>query len=460
MLPLASLPVLFHLFYRMRRKQRLFSSLMFFLQADPRLRSRRRIREWLTLFLRVLAIIFLLLALARPVWVGVRGHGAASVVLVVDNSGSMTGPASDGRSKLSIAIEAARALVETLAEDDRVAVLLLVEDPAVPLPLGLTSDRESTLAALAGIRPTEASGMPIRVLGEALTLLRTASTQRREIHVFTDLQKTEWGKEGAVTVPIPVDTELIVHRIAGKSSGGKNLAIGSVIFGKKRIIVGRACSSLVEVMNQGDVDIRTRLCMVDHKGTSLTKEISVPHAQTISVPVVLRPSQPQLEWIHVWIEDDGFENDNHTYVAFTPLARQTVLFVGRPEAFEVLPLALAPESDGSLSGCLPVFCSSDRTPDLLRQKDVPAALVTTWEEMPGWPSSDPDWNTLRDFVSRGGVLLIVPPVPVATGSTRLPAWLGSEPQAARVAAEGLALVILDPANPLWDDIRAVSYTHL
>ena len=64
LLPLAALPVLFHLFFRLKRRPRAFSTLMFFHRLDPRLNARRRLREWLILLLRTLLILFLLLALA------------------------------------------------------------------------------------------------------------------------------------------------------------------------------------------------------------------------------------------------------------------------------------------------------------------------------------------------------------------------------------------------------------
>src|SRR5208337_4757125 len=70
LLPLAALPVAFHFFFRLKRQARPFPTLMFFHRLDPKLNARRRLREWLILLLRCLLILFLLLALARPVWFG------------------------------------------------------------------------------------------------------------------------------------------------------------------------------------------------------------------------------------------------------------------------------------------------------------------------------------------------------------------------------------------------------
>ena len=97
-LPLASLPVLFHFVFKQKKRTVVFSSLMFFHRTDPRLNSRRRIRQWLLLAMRVLLIAFILLALSRPMFrTSTALGGEISVVAVVDNSGSMSTAAEIGR---------------------------------------------------------------------------------------------------------------------------------------------------------------------------------------------------------------------------------------------------------------------------------------------------------------------------------------------------------------------------
>src|SRR5271163_1777123 len=87
LLPAIALPVIFHLFFRLRRTVRDFPSLMFFLRIDPRLSAKRKIHEWLVLLLRCLFIALLLLALARPL-INARGAGGPVARLVlIDNSG-------------------------------------------------------------------------------------------------------------------------------------------------------------------------------------------------------------------------------------------------------------------------------------------------------------------------------------------------------------------------------------
>ena len=158
LLPLAALPVVFHLFFRLKKSPRVFSTLMFFDRIDPKLNARRRLREWLILLLRTLLILFLLLALAKPVWFGIGKEGSVAVALVIDNSGSMSGTGADARTKLKEAVDAARGLVAQLRDKDSAGIVLLVDDPVVPLPVGLTSDKSALRNALDRISETEASG--------------------------------------------------------------------------------------------------------------------------------------------------------------------------------------------------------------------------------------------------------------------------------------------------------------
>ena len=96
LLPLAALPVVFHLMFKRKRKQFQFPSFMFFLRADPRMNSRRRLREILMLALRVLIIACILLALSRPSISWIKGFDQeTAVVVLIDNSGSMSGAANE-----------------------------------------------------------------------------------------------------------------------------------------------------------------------------------------------------------------------------------------------------------------------------------------------------------------------------------------------------------------------------
>src|ERR1700733_6346306 len=106
LLPAVALPIIFHLFFRLRRQVREFPSLMFFMRIDPRLSAKRKIHEWIILLLRCLFLALLLLALLRPI-LGTRGSGEkVARLILIDNSGSMAANAPGGVAKLKLAGQA------------------------------------------------------------------------------------------------------------------------------------------------------------------------------------------------------------------------------------------------------------------------------------------------------------------------------------------------------------------
>src|ERR1700675_4019401 len=118
LLPAIALPIIFHLFFRLRRQVREFPSLMFFLRIDPRLSAKRKIHEWLILLLRCLFLGLLILALARPL-LGLKSSGEHVARLVlIDNSGSMAAPATAGVSKLTLAERATEKLMASSHSGD------------------------------------------------------------------------------------------------------------------------------------------------------------------------------------------------------------------------------------------------------------------------------------------------------------------------------------------------------
>jgi hypothetical protein len=119
----ASIPVLIHLFTRRRPREVKFPSLEFLSEVHQSEIRRLKLKQWLLLLLRALAIACLAIAMSRPALEGSSGSraGAAStLVALVDVSGSMGAPAADGRPRA-----AAQALLPTAATTDHAAALAL-----------------------------------------------------------------------------------------------------------------------------------------------------------------------------------------------------------------------------------------------------------------------------------------------------------------------------------------------
>jgi hypothetical protein len=416
LLPLAGLPVIFHLFFRVKKRPRPFPTLMFFHRLDPRLSARKQIKEWLILILRTLLILFVLLALARPRWLAGGVGGSVSTVLILDNSGSMS-------RRLKTVTEAAHALLTSLDRNDNAGIVLLVDDPTVSLPAGLSSDRAALDTALNRLAETEATGNVGAALRRAFALLETSRATRQEIHIFTDLQEAEWAR-AAGDLTGRAGVTITIHRIRQGPLTEANIALTGVTLPQQRLLAGRPVTLRVGLRNTTALLARARLNVTDDAGHQGAEEIVLGPDEEKELTLVRTVETAGFHWFNLGVDGDGFAADNRAGVACAAAEKSAVLFVGAPGDFGVLPVAISPAAEGRLSGLVPVFVSEANLPRALVEKKPLLVVLPATMPIP------------RDYVERGGNVLIVP------------AAVGAETR-----AEGAPVVVLAKGAALFNDLR-------
>ena len=207
----AAIPIVVHLFNFRRPRRVDFSTLRFLREVERQSMRRVRIRQWLLLALRTLAIVCLVLAFARPsqtgALAGVFADGAArSVALVVETSLSASLRSADGE-----ILEQAQALAEGLIRasergDERVVVPTAPEPGALPTRFVTP---EPGLDAVAALRPQPGADVLTGAVARAASLLEGALHPRREIVVVSDLQRSMLTDSAAVGLPDDVDLTLV-----------------------------------------------------------------------------------------------------------------------------------------------------------------------------------------------------------------------------------------------------------
>jgi hypothetical protein len=210
----AALPIIIHLFTRRRPREIPFSSLEFLTEVNQSEIRRLRIKQWLLLLLRTLAVTAIALAMARPALRGALGPQSAAsttVVVLVDRSASMgaaapTGTESgEGATLLGEARRVVEGVLATLGAQDE---LLLVPYDQSPEP---TTQRPS--ADIGRLR-TAAQNLSVsarttdhrRALEFAADALARSHALNRELFWITDLQSVGWTSTGpfaAATARIP-----------------------------------------------------------------------------------------------------------------------------------------------------------------------------------------------------------------------------------------------------------------
>ena len=203
-----AIPIAVHLF-NFRKPQRLdFSTLRFVRAIEATSMRRVRIRQWLLLALRMLAVVGLVLAFARPIVPAQAGgafadDGARSVAVVLDNSLSMT-LRDRGGARLDQAKALASAAAEALARGDERTLVLTAPPPGTqPLPY---ESAGPVLDAIEEVRAGSGAGTLAEAVARAASGLQNGLHPRREIVVVSDLQASTLGE--ALRAPLPEDVTL------------------------------------------------------------------------------------------------------------------------------------------------------------------------------------------------------------------------------------------------------------
>ena len=459
LLPLVAAPILFHLLKRRQRKTIMFSTELFFDSMKPRLSFHRKFREPLLLATRTLLLLFLLLALARlaitamgDAW-GLRGKQA--VVVVIDNSSSMRGRAEGSeRSKLTVALEGARALLKNMDDDGQAAVVLLVPDPSADGLGGMTTDKKKLLNFLESLRVTEATGDPETSLGRAAKMLEDVGGGG-SIHIFTDLQEAEWKAPVLGPEDLDAGVNVVAHRVPSAESDTPNICLLSADLSARRILPNQPYSLQLLLRNDGDRDLEVRVNRTDSEHPLMqTIPVIVGAGGQKLLKLPIQPKAAGRHWVRVEIEGDGFDGDNRVFVPYVCENKGDIFYLGDKESqtFGLLPLALSPGGDGRFTSLVPVFLDPNELESRLEKK-TPMLVAMTWTTA---ASLDAPTSALLDqYTQQGGNLMVLPAVDGGKSAGKPPAWIEADRDPLQTVPVSVPLRIAGAQSEFWFDLRGL-----
>ncbi|MHC4874654.1 MAG: BatA domain-containing protein, partial [Planctomycetota bacterium] len=395
LLPLASLPVLFHLFYKQRKRSREISTLMFFHRVDPRLSAIRKLREILILILRTAFLILLLLALARPDWLTSSGGGSAAISIIIDNSSSMKNPSNRNQSKLEVAKKAAVSLIKEMKSGDNALVSLIINDFEYPGLKGLSNDIERLINAVNIIEVCDASGRPAEALKAVVKEFDGRNFTNKEIHIFTDLQQNEWNRKLSAALD---NYKIYFHLVPTVQKESPAVSISALKEREERNLAGRKKYVDFTLRNNSKQASSAIVKFTDNTGNKSSSKVSLKpeEVRNISFPYIPEITGPS------WIKAETIGEFVKSVKAFSGIIVEDQLSVylpGKPEDYGLIPLALSPNLDASRSGILPIF---------IKESELQERLVSDHDSLFILPADQKilPWSKIADFVKKGVRLLV------------------------------------------------------
>jgi hypothetical protein len=358
-----AVPVLIHLFFRLRTKRVELGTIRFLKIVLEENARRRKVMRWFLLALRLACILLLVGLFARP-YLSEAAPGADKelVVLLIDQSATMHVKGEGGR-PLEQAIAEARKVLATAGEGSRIEAALFDHavhplKPAESDKSGTSSIEQQLQQALAQSNQYGATSYGA-AMSWARDVLVGAPSGPKQLHLFTDLQRS--GLDWLEVEPIPPGIKVHLHNYS--RSVVNNIAVTEVRPSRTWVRPGEGATVAVTVSHGGAFALEDAPIVLEigRVATPLTTDAKTPPARTdfsrlagritqrervklepgASVTVSFEvPPLAEGEWQgRVFIEyDDDLPFDNQRYFA-----------ISSAPAYRVL-VATSDEDDSALAG--------------------------------------------------------------------------------------------------------------
>ena len=193
-LPLIALPILIHLINQHRHRTIPWAAMMFLMRAKRMSKGMARLRHFLILLMRVLAVAALVFVVGRPLsggWLGSIGMGKPDATLILlDRSASMeVQDLQAGQSKRSAAL---RKLADLLEQGDYGTHLILIDSATGQLQ---EVDSPNALLSLPITGSTATSADIPGMLESTLAYLKANRSGRTDVWICSDLSENDWDVE-------------------------------------------------------------------------------------------------------------------------------------------------------------------------------------------------------------------------------------------------------------------------
>jgi len=421
-LPLVALPVIIHLINQQRFQSVEWAAMMFLLSAKALSRGYSRLRQWLIMLLRMLAVAAVILAVSRPLsqgWLAAAGgdRSATSIVLL-DRSPSMSqASGAGGESKLMTARRQVAAALETLG-----ASRVVLIDSVSCTPQELVSPRE--IEHVLQAEPAAAAADLPLLLQAACDQIGATKSAAGTIWICSDQRANDWKVSDAAWPAIretlakmPQSVRLTLLAYTEPSDDNLAVRVTQAVLEPR----GKTWELLLDIAirRQAEAGPGTgRVPVQIELGPARsTVEVELTGRETVlarhAIPIDAAAAQAN-GWGRVSIPADNNPADNDFYFAFgTPPVRRTLVVM------EDSQVASRAASDAEQQATRTLALIAGIPPDKRLQAKVETVTAESLAAMPLddvavilWQAALPEADAagaVSRFVSRGGQMIFLPP---------------------------------------------------
>ena len=255
----AAIPVVLHLVMQGRPKSYEFPALRFIRQRLAANQRRFRLKHFVLLALRVLLLVLIGLALARPVlrWSGAGTLGSqqspVAAVIIIDTSPRMA-YLSANQTRLAEAQEHAKWLLGQFPKESQIAVL-----SSQRVPTSFQVDLLAARERIERLSTVTAGRSLLETLAEGARLLNQSELERREIYLITDMTEPGWPEtmHNTVRAALADVPDAALHLIDVGRENAVDTALTGLALSDEVLSAEMPLQINVELSHLGEAETRT-----------------------------------------------------------------------------------------------------------------------------------------------------------------------------------------------------------
>ena len=442
----ASIPVLIHLLNLKKLKKIEFSTLTFLKELQKNKIRKLKLKQWLLLALRVLIILLLVTAFARPTLKGIALGGTTSAakttaVYILDDTFSMSAVDADG-SYFNQSKQIIINLIKNLQEGDEAALVFVSDQGNEDLKPTLDLDEISKEVKEADI--SYSSGTINHALIRASESIDRSNNFNKEIYLLSDFQKGRLSDESLPDLSRLLNdkVKLYTFNFSGKdlfNLGIDELKVNTQIFEKDKPV-----SFDVTVTNYSGQPAGNRVLSLFINGErSAQQSISLSPGESKSVTMEAVVKTTGYIDAFAELEDDDIVQDNKRFTDFyVPDKIPAAIFYDDQDDIKFVETAL------SLTGEAGTIKLTEKNSNQISSFDLSQfdVIIITGA------ANISNFDRLKAYLSNGGGLFIMPGNKSnAADFSRITSGLGLP------VPEGTAGKVNEPSNAVLFD--KVEYDH-
>ncbi len=302
-----AIPIIIHLFNLRRYKTVLFSDIRFLKEVQQSTKKQRKLKEWLVLFARLLALSALIFAFAKPYFPIENAQKTSSnIILVIDNSSSTSVGLGEIK-PLERAKQLAINLVAQLPENTQVALV--------------TSATTSVNFMAKNMLATELENLTISDRQVNNELLK--NQPNATVYVISDLQKNTFSFLNYVAANN--SNWIVLPTITDDETAFNNVFIDSIWTETPLLIAGQPINLFLKLKSFGEQPTEVNLEILANGLPEITLAANLRADQDTIIKTSLTQLKAGFNTVQLQLENDEVAFDNRYFLSyFLPISNNIV----------------------------------------------------------------------------------------------------------------------------------------